>query len=247
MISVVVPLYNYARYIGENIQSILNQTISDWELIIVDDCSTDNPQEVIHKFNDKRIKYIKHEENQGYSTAKNTGIKASQGDLIVVLDADDMLTANSLEIRRDFLKKNSAGWVHGKAYEFSGDPPYNFIYKKRKAILRLENIIKTKKYNDLWRSIHAQTVMVHRSIYEKVGLYEGRLRSMGDKEMWYRIICNVGIPVYLDEFVAYYRQHGQQMHRSDFKMKHLAKYSKILESCMNQRKDGDLSSVKERL
>ena len=98
-VSVIVPLFNYARYIKENISSIINQTHTDWELIIIDDDSRDNPLSVITPFLSEKIRYYKLSENKGYSAAKNEGIRKSTGDYIVALDADDMLTPKSLEYR----------------------------------------------------------------------------------------------------------------------------------------------------
>jgi hypothetical protein len=85
--------------------------------------------------------------------------------------------------------------------------------------------------------------MIHRSVYEKVGLYEPSLLSMGDKEMWARIISNIGIPFYTKKFVSCYRMHSAQMHRSEEKKKNLKKYMKILDRCMDRRAKGDLSGV----
>lgn len=243
MISVVVPLHNYARYIVENIESICQQTITDWEIIIVDDCSSDDPLSVIKPYLCNKIKYIRLDENVGYGSAKNTGIRTSQGDYIVVLDSDDMLTKNSLEARINALRDTNKKWIFAKAYEFNDNKPYKFVYKKRKYIRRLKQILKSKNYTDLWENIHAQTVMVHRSIYETIGLYEPKLRSMGDKEMWARIINNVELPFYLPKFVVYYRQHRHQMHRSAFKKKNVQKYTRILESCISKRRNGNLSDA----
>lgn len=246
MISVVIPLYNYSQYILENLQYIEKQTYKDWEVIIVDDASTDSPMDVLAGHLSDRIQYLKLSSNQGYGYAKNVGIRASSGEYIVVLDADDLLTPVSLELRLHALKKSNRAWIHARAYEFAGSPPYNFRIKRRKAVKKLDRMLQTGKYNGLWECIHAQTVMVHRSVYEKVGLYETSLRSMGDKEMWYRIIKNVQLPAFLDRYIVYYRQHGQQMHRSKEKKKHLDKYLSILNKCRKIRGAGDLSGV-ERL
>ena len=243
MISVVVPLYNYAKYIEENILSIKSQSYSNWEIIIVDDCSNDNPASIINKHVCDKIKYIKLDKNMGYSAAKNTGIKASAGKYIVVLDADDMLSPRSLESRIKHLKLKNKKWVHAKAYEFSGRPPYKFRFRKRPFILRLNSIIKNKKYKDLWNNMHAQTVMVHRSVYKKVGLYEEKLRTMGDKEMWARILHNVEVPAYLNKFVAYYRQHSGQMHRSKEKLKNLQRYKSRMTALVVGRKHGKIKGV----
>lgn len=236
MISVVVPLFNYARYIEDNIQSILAQSMSDWELIIVDDCSKDNPYPVIKPYLNDKVKYVRLDHNEGYGAAKNVGIKESRGEYIVVLDADDMLTKKSLKIRLNRMEKKQRLWCHGKAYEFSGSPPYEYRYHIRKFMKRFLAMQKSGDYRMLWKNIHAQTVMIHRSIYEKVGLYEPKLRSMGDKEMWARICNNVEDPLYVDEFVAYYRMHPKQMHRSKHKIKNLQKYESIMNDCIRKRK-----------
>ncbi|KKN24734.1 hypothetical protein LCGC14_0891810 [marine sediment metagenome] len=246
MVSIVVPLYNYKRYIKENIESIINQTYTNWEIIIVDDSSKDKPLSIIEPYLSDRIQYIRLDKNVGYGAAKNVGIRAAKGEYIVILDADDMLVSNSLGRRRKYLRRNNALWVHAKAHEFKDARPYRFVYKDRKANKRLRDLLRHKQYAAVWDCIHAQTVMVHRSVYEKVGLYESVLRSMGDKEMWARICYNVEPPIYLKKFVAYYRMHAKQMHRSAAKKKNVKRYRKILNRLVRQRRTGDLSGV-ERL
>lgn len=245
MISIVVPLYNYRRYIKENIKSIKSQTYKDWELIIVDDGSCDDPLRVIEKYLCDQIQYIRLDKNVGYGSAKNVGIRLSQGEYIVVLDADDMLTPNSLKSRHGRMVKRGSLWCHARAWEFNDKKPYQFKYKERKAHRRLKILMKRKQHTEVWDSIHAQTVMVHRSVYEKVGLYEPCLRSMGDKEMWARICYNVEPPFFLKKFIAYYRQHPKQMHRSAAKKRNVKKYKKILDRLVRKRKTGDLSGVEK--
>ncbi len=245
MISVVVPLYNYSHFIGDNITSIMAQSYIDWELVIVDDASTDNPFAVIEQYLSDQISYIRLDNNGGYGHAKNVGIRHSKGEYIVVLDADDMLTRKSLEMRINFMtKRPKLRWVHAKAYEFGGSkPPYTFRFVNRKANRRLKKILKTKDYRELWTNIHAQTVMIHRSVYEKLGLYEESIRSMGDKEMWARIINNIGIPGYVNKFVSCYRGHRNQMHRSKYKLKRVKKLTKKLNAFIKARRKGNLKGV----
>ena len=245
MISVVVPLYNYAHFIEDNITSIIAQSYSDWELIIVDDASTDNPLAVIDQYLSDKISYVRLDDNRGYGHAKNVGIRHSKGEYIVVLDADDMLTRKSLEMRLNFMaKRPKLKWVHAKAYEFSGSkPPYKFRIVERKANRRLKVILKTNNYRELWTNIHAQTVMIHRGVYEKLGLYEESIRSMGDKEMWARIINNIGIPGYLKKFTTYYRCHSGQMHRSSYKKKNVKKLTKKLARFIRARKRENMKGV----
>jgi len=88
-ISVIIPTYNRANFIDVAIKSVLNQSYQDFEIIIVDDGSTDNTEEIVKNFNDFRINYFFHKFNQGISAARNTGIKACQGKYIAFLDSDD--------------------------------------------------------------------------------------------------------------------------------------------------------------
>lgn len=245
MISVVVPLHNYRHFVIETIESIISQSISDWEIIIVDDASTDNPLEVIRPYLNDKIHYIRLDRNKGYGNAKNVGIQSSKGELIVVLDSDDMLTPDSLECRADYLNKHpEIAWIHARAYEFAGvKPPYNFRVKSRRATKNLKQMLKTGNFKDLWNNMHAQTVMVRRSVYKKIGLYEPKMLTMGDKEMWARIQNNIGLPAFINKFVAYYRQHNKQMHRAKWKLRRQKQFKRMLARFINARKNGNLEGV----
>ncbi len=123
LFSIVVPCYNRGSLISIAVNSVLSQTISNWELIVVDDGSTDNTEEVIKCFNDNRIHYLK-TENRERGAARNSGIKLSKGNYIVLLDSDDYLLPNHLETVESIIVKNpSIDFLHLN-YEFrsvSGD------------------------------------------------------------------------------------------------------------------------------
>lgn len=97
-ISILTPSFNHEKYVGFFIESVLAQTFSDFELIIVDDYSTDRNVEEIKKFQDSRIKLIQHEFNKGINAALNTAFKQSSGEFLVFLASDDMLKSNALEV-----------------------------------------------------------------------------------------------------------------------------------------------------
>ena len=236
LVSIIVPLYNYRDYIEENILSIQLQSYPDWEIIIVDDGSKDDPYPVIKPYESDKIKYIKLDKNGGYSAAKNVGIRASKGSMIVVLDADDMLTSESLKCRVEFLQTHEVSWVHGLALEFHNTKPYDFHLVKRKAHKKFKGIQKSGDYTEVWTCIHAQSVMVCRSAYQRVGLYEETLYSMGDKEMWARLLHHVGNPGYVNAPIAYYRQHDKQMHRSKKKLRNLKKIKKHMHNLVKTRR-----------
>jgi len=97
-ISVIIPSYNRANTIGRAIQSALSQSYQDFEIIVIDDGSTDHTEEVIRSFQDSRIRYIRHNRNRGGSAARNTGIHAARGEYIAFLDSDDEWLPQKLEL-----------------------------------------------------------------------------------------------------------------------------------------------------
>ena len=90
LVSIIMPSYNTGNYIKETIESVLSQTYSNWELIIVDDCSTDNTDSVVAGFTDKRVIYLKNKENNGAAKSRNRAIRAAKGKWIAFLDSDDL-------------------------------------------------------------------------------------------------------------------------------------------------------------
>ena len=118
--SVIIPTYNRARMVDRAIQSVLSQTYQDFEIIVVDDASTDNTQEVVKEcmFRDKRVRYIKHEKNKGGSAARNTGIKNEHGEYVGFLDSDDEWLPTKLEKQIELFRKrcNSVGAVYCLQY-----------------------------------------------------------------------------------------------------------------------------------
>lgn len=107
MISVIIPTYNRGYIIKNSIESVLNQTYENIELIVVDDNSDDNTEEIINSFNDKRVKYIKLQENRGACYARNLGVKYSKGKYISFQDSDDVWHKDKLEKQKNFLEKNN--------------------------------------------------------------------------------------------------------------------------------------------
>lgn len=106
LVSVVIPAYNQAEFLAEAIQSVLNQTYQNFEIIVVNDASTDDTDEVMAKFTDPRLKYIVHERNRRLSAARNTGINASKGEILFLLDADDLFHPEKLQAHVDFLAEH---------------------------------------------------------------------------------------------------------------------------------------------
>lgn len=107
-ITVVIPAYNAALYIAETIASVQQQTFTAWEVVVVDDGSTDNTAEIVKSFlTDTRIKLVS-QKNKGVSAARNTGIKAAQGKYVAFLDADDCFLNNNLQLKYDAITKDTS-------------------------------------------------------------------------------------------------------------------------------------------
>lgn len=107
LVSIIMPFYNAADYISESIKSAQAQTYTNWELIIVDDCSTDNTDEVVAAFlGDQRIRYLKNERNSGAAVSRNRALRDAKGRWIAFLDSDDLWVSEKLEKQIEFMEKN---------------------------------------------------------------------------------------------------------------------------------------------
>ncbi|WP_332899995.1 glycosyltransferase family 2 protein [Haladaptatus sp. CMSO5] len=110
-VSVVIPTYNRSEEVTHAIDSVLAQTYDDFELLVVDDGSTDDTKEVVTGYDDDRVKFIEHEENQGAPAARNTGIEHAEGEYVAFLDSDDEWLPLKLERQVDYLESKGDGWV----------------------------------------------------------------------------------------------------------------------------------------
>ena len=123
-ISIVVPVYNAAKYIEQTVSMVQKQTYTDWELILVEDCSKDESREVLKKieskWDDSRIRVIYKEKNEGAARARNTGVAVANGEYLAFLDADDIWKATKLEKELEFMKQKDAAFVF-TSYEFGDE------------------------------------------------------------------------------------------------------------------------------
>ncbi len=203
-VSVIIPTYNRAHFIGEAIQSVLSQTYQDFELIVVDDGSTDDTDEVVEGFNDGRLRYIKLEENSGKTaTPRNTGLKAARGEYIAFLDSDDVCLPNRLEVEVEFLNTHpSVGLVYADVVFFGS----RVISEGRV----LEGVSPLSGYalKELFvnNPISSDAVLVRKTCFEKVGLYDESLAASEDGDMWLRIAACFEIDC-IDFPLARYRRH----------------------------------------
>jgi len=192
LVSVIMPCYNGEKFIGEAIESVINQTCKNWELIVVDDGSTDNSKEIIRQYciADKRIQYIQHKKNKGIPFARNTGIRASKGEYIALLDQDDKWLSNKLDLQLDkfYMSKPEIGLVFGNINII--DSYGCLIYKSKNIKINFAKINQRDLVRHLFLNcfIPSITVMFKRKCIKEVGGFDENILWGGDDyELWLRL------------------------------------------------------------
>ena len=112
LVSIVMPNYNSEKYIEATINSVLNQTYQNWELILVDDCSTDNSLEIVRSFDDDRIRILQNEVNSGAAVSRNYALREAQGKWVAFLDSDDLWEPTKLEEQLEFMVENNYAFIN---------------------------------------------------------------------------------------------------------------------------------------
>jgi len=141
-VSVIIPAYNDACYLGEAIQSVLDQTYPNFEVIVVNDASIDHTHEVVNQFSDPRLKYIVHDKNRMLAATRNTGIRASDGEIIALLDADDMFHPQKLLTHVEFLEKHpEVNVTYNARFNFRGSAKVTFELSRPPLVLGLSDLV----------------------------------------------------------------------------------------------------------
>ncbi len=183
-ISVIIPTYNRASLIERALQSVLDQSYPDLEVIIVDDCSSDNTEEVVTGLNDDRIKFIKHTKNRGANAARNTGIKAASGEFIAFQDSDDEWMPGKLAKQIEAFKHAPAdtGVVYTAFWRMEG---------KEKSYTPSRDVLTTNGFllEELLKRnfITTQSILVKKTCFDEVGLFDEAMPRLQDWELLLRL------------------------------------------------------------
>jgi len=214
-VSVVIPTYNFGRYLPEAIESILQQTYRDFEIIVIDDGSTDDTKNIIQKYLPS-VRYVR-QENGGPSKARNTGIMMSKGKYIAFLDADDIWLPTKLEKQIAHFQRNpECYFVFTENCSFDDNGIYLEKMGKQEKLMKgnlLENIF-------LKSSVATPTVMVKSEVFESVGLFDESLRVAQDDNMWLRIVGSFKAGL-LDEVLVKVRRSRKKEEFCIWVIKHL--------------------------
>ncbi len=203
-VSVIIPTYNREQFIVRAINSVLSQIYRDFEIIIVDDGSTDHTKNILDQFNGK-IKYI-YQDNQGVSAARNRGIQESSGQYIAFLDSDDYWVPEKLTLQVDVLEKNPhIGIVYARM------PILN--EKGEKVGLKPARISgkNFKELMEVWGDLPTSTVMTRKECFNKAGMFDASLPPMEDIDMWIRISRFYDLYEIENKVLAYYHRHSEQI------------------------------------
>ena len=204
LVSVIIPTYNGSNTILRAINSVLNQTYSNLELIIVDDCSKDNTFEVIKSVGDKRVKVLRHKKNRGGSAARNTGIKEAKGEYIAFLDDDDEWLSEKVEKQVEYLKNKESSLCKGVvcSYMILSGKKWRTVIQTKEGDLR-EDIFLMRL------SLAAGScLMVRKEIFNDIGMFDESYLRHQDMEFVLRFLRKYKLAVVREPLAKIYGHSG---------------------------------------
>lgn len=211
LVSIIMPSYNCSDYIEETINSVLAQTYVNWELIIVDDCSSDDTLEILKKVQDKDNRIIVHqlEVNSGAAVARNKALEKAQGEYIAFLDSDDLWSPNKLELQINFMKNNN--------YIFT----CTFYDKINENGASLNNIISYKfkaDYNDVLKNCPGNSTVIYNATAIEEKKYITPIKKRNDYLMWLNLMKKVDYLYCLEEVLSSHRIRENSLSKNKFSL-----------------------------
>ena len=199
LVSIIMPSYNTAKYIGESIQSVLAQTYTNWELIIVDDCSTDNTDEIIAAIADARIRYLKNDKNSGAAVSRNRALREAKGRWIAFLDSDDLWFPEKLEKQIAFMEANDYHFSYTDYVEIDEASNLTGVH-----VTGPKRITRMGMYNYCWPG--CLTVMYDTNV---VGLIQiADIKKNNDYAMWLKACKKADCHLLSDKLAKYRKRSG---------------------------------------
>jgi glycosyltransferase involved in cell wall biosynthesis len=210
LVSVITPNYNCVKYLVETIESVRAQTYENWEMIIVDDCSTDESREIAQKYvnKDNRIKLFCLEHRKGAASCRNKGIELSNGEYIAFLDSDDIWNPEKLEKQIEFMIRSKCDFCFTE---------YEHIDERGDSLRIRAKIIKILTYNKLLFHCFpgCLTVIYKQNINEKI--YGPVLKNCDDYALFLQVLKNIKIGMGYSECLAKYRIRTKSLSRNKIK------------------------------
>lgn len=205
LISVIIPCYNASQFVGAAIDSVIKQTHTEWELILVNDGSTDNTEEIIFSYQDDRIRYIL-QDNKGQAAACNAGLQASKGDFVKFFDADDLLNPQHLAAQLDVIGNDESAVASCSWARFYTNDPLSAVFKDDFAV-GIEKPIDWIQHalSQRYDMMPAWLWLIPRNLLEKAGGWDERLNLNNDFEFSVRILLHASHVRFAANAKLYYR------------------------------------------
>jgi glycosyltransferase involved in cell wall biosynthesis len=227
LISVIITTYNRENLVVRALKSVLNQTLKDFEVLLVDDGSKDNTRQVIQEIQkeDRRVIYI-YQENKGWPSALNTGLSNAQGRYIAFLDSDDEWHPEKLEKQAKALEEfKNVGLVSCYAFRVLPDGTKK-LYKT--PYLGLLGKTKWKIFWEKWGIISLSTVMIRKEVIERIGFFDEKIKSGADVDFYLRCIKEFDF-YFIDEPLVNYYEFVESLSKAQFWEKWIPEYEYMLE------------------
>jgi glycosyltransferase involved in cell wall biosynthesis len=210
-ISVIIPAFNRGRYIRQTVDSVLNQSYPNLELIVVDDGSSDGTRAILEQFGN-RIRLLEHDgrQNRGQSASINLGLRHADGEYVAILDSDDYWEPDKLEVQAGYLKQHpDVGLVYcnGTAVNENGEFLYDIYRPGHTESNRPENILLDCYF------LVPNNSLIRMDVLRQAGEFDEKLRAAQDHDMAIRI-AEITRIAYLDKCVFHYRRHEQSISKS---------------------------------
>lgn len=237
-ISIILPAYNSAAFLKDAIESILHQTFTDYELIIINDGSTDSTEALIHSFTDTRIVYSKNEKNQGLIFTLNKGIQMAKGAYIARMDADDICTQNRLAIQKEWLDTHPETAVVASLIEF--------IDENNTVTGRWKLDKQTTTHSAIRKVLPYENCIAHPSIVARTAIlqkypYNPAQQHIEDYDLWLRLVADGYIIEKIPRVLLQYRVHSSsvtlsKLRKTNFFFKHFAFKKRYIASRIKAKK-----------
>lgn len=211
-VSIITPIYNSEKFIDKCIESVLNQTYNNWEMLLVNDYSSDNSIEIVKEYQkkDSRIKLFHLEINSGAAIARNLAIEKAEGEIIAFLDSDDVWTSKKLEIHVDFMVKNNTAFSHTS---------YGFIDEEGKKISKTFHVSNYPvTYKHLLKRTEISCLTAMYDVRKTGKMYMPDIRRKQDYGLWLSILKKGFVSLPLDLELAFYRQRKGSATNNKFRL-----------------------------
>lgn len=243
--SVIIPLYNKNDTIAATITSVLNQTFKDFELLVIDDGSTDNSAEIVKGFSDKRIKIIS-QPNGGEGAARNKGIMLASADYVSLLDADDIWHEGYLAKMRDMIEKYPDAGIYCCAMIACYGNGQRILCTREEYLDGVDDICTDDYFNVAgnWSFMFSSTITIPKKVFEKVGLFLPRVKMGADLEMWARILLKYKMAYSPKPYVDYINDNPSQATSSNTDISKFQLHSPLLDMLYKKFQNNEIPKEK---